>query len=89
MSLKRRTQAIDAATEQTPRPVDSPYLTSEEARVYLRLGSESALYRLIREHRLPVCRRGRLYLFDRRELDAWARGFDSALTLARHTRKAS
>ena len=49
----------------------SPYLTARETIAYLRLGSKSALYRLIREHRLPFCRRGKKYLFDTRELDAW------------------
>ena len=60
---------------------DSPYLTADEAIAYLKLGSPSALYRLIREHRLPACRRGRLYLFDRRELDAWAHGHASAVEM--------
>lgn len=61
----------------------SPYLTAAEAIVYLRLGSKQALYRLIQQHALPVCRRGRLYLFDRREIDAWVRGFGSALERVR------
>ncbi len=65
----------------------SPYLTAEEAVAYLRLGSSSALYRLVREHRLPFCRRGRLYLFDTRELDAWAHGYDSAIERTRIQRK--
>lgn len=51
--------------------MSSPYLTVKEAVSYLRLGSESALYRLIREHRLPYGRRGRIYLFDTRKLDRW------------------
>jgi excisionase family DNA binding protein len=63
--------------------IESPYLTAAEAIAYLKLGSESALYRLIREHRLPNCRRGRLYLFDRRELDAWVHGHGSALEFTR------
>jgi excisionase family DNA binding protein len=61
----------------------SPYLTAAEAMTYLRLGSRSALQRLIVEHRLPCCRRGRLYLFDTRELDAWLHGHASALDGAR------
>lgn len=64
----------------------SPYLTAAEAIAYLRLGSQSALYRLVREHRLPFCRRGRLYLFDTRELDAWAHGHGSAIEMARAQR---
>jgi len=66
---------------------DSPYLTAHEAIAYLRLGSQSALYRLVREHRLPCCRRGRLYLFDTRELDAWVHGHESAIEYARAQRK--
>ena len=65
----------------------SPYLTAAEAIAYLRLGSQSALYRLVREHRLPCCRRGRLYLFDTRELDAWVHGHTSAIEMARATRR--
>jgi excisionase family DNA binding protein len=65
----------------------SPYLDANETVEYLRLGSKSALYRLIREHRLPHGRRGRDYLFDRRELDAWVHGFPSALEQARADRR--
>jgi excisionase family DNA binding protein len=65
----------------------SPYLTAAEAIAYLKLGSTSALYRLVREHRLPCCRRGRLYLFDTREIDAWLRGHDSAIDWTRAQRK--
>lgn len=65
----------------------SPYLTAAEAITYLRLGSASALYRLVREHRLPCCRRGRLYLFDMREVDAWAHGHSSAIERARVERQ--
>jgi excisionase family DNA binding protein len=42
-----------------------PYLTAHEAMAYLRVNSQSALYRLIREHRMPFLRIGRLYRFDR------------------------
>ena len=56
--------------------VASPYLTSWEAVDYLKLPSLSALYTLIREHALPAHHRGRLRLFDVRELDAWVRGMD-------------
>jgi excisionase family DNA binding protein len=66
--------------------IPSPYLTAREAIAYLKLGSQSALYRLVREHRLPSCRRGRLYLFDTRELDAWVHGHDSAIEMARRQR---
>lgn len=66
----------------------SPYITAAEAIAYLRLGSQSALYRLVREHEMPHCRRGRLYLFDTRELDAWVRGHGSAIEFIRAQRKA-
>jgi excisionase family DNA binding protein len=56
--------------------VESPYLTSREAVDYLKLPSLSALYTLIREHGLPAHHRGRLRLFDVRELDAWVRRMD-------------
>jgi excisionase family DNA binding protein len=65
----------------------TPYLTAAEAIAYLRLGSRSALQRLIVEHRLPCCRRGRLYLFDTREIDAWLHGHGSALDWARALRR--
>jgi excisionase family DNA binding protein len=65
----------------------SPYLTAHEAIAYLRLPSQSALYRLIRERGLPFCRIGRHYRFDRRELDAWVHGHDSALERARADRR--
>jgi excisionase family DNA binding protein len=69
--------------------MESPYLTARETLAYLRIGSQSALYRLIREHALPFCRVGRLYRFDRRELDAWMRGFGSALEQVRHERRSA
>ena len=65
----------------------SPYLTARETIAYLRIGSQSAFYRLIREHGLPFCRVGRLYRFDRRELEAWMRGFGSALEQLRQERR--
>ena len=70
---------------------DSPYLTSQGAIEYLRLDELaaplSALYRLIKEHGLPHGRRGGLYLFDKRDLDAWVKGFGSALEMARENRQ--
>jgi excisionase family DNA binding protein len=64
----------------------SPYLTSREAVVYLRLKSLSSLYTHIRENRLPVLRAGGQLRFDMRELDAWLRG-TTALALVRSQRK--
>ena len=65
----------------------TPYLTAREAMDYLKLHSQDALYRLVKHHRLPFCRRGRLYLFDVRELDAWLRGFNSELEMVRASRR--
>ncbi len=65
----------------------SPYMTAKEVILYLNLGSTNALYRLIREHRLPFCRVGRQYRFDRRELDAWAHGYASAIEQFRADRR--
>lgn len=62
--------------------VPTYYLTAREAMLYLKVGSQSALYRLIRQHRMPFCRVGRLYRFDVRELDAWMRGPNAASGLA-------
>ena len=69
--------------------MSSPYLTTKEAIEYLRLPSQWALYHLIKEQRLPFCRRGRLYLFDRLELDAWLRGYDSRIEQVRSKGKRS
>lgn len=89
---RSRLQAIEPLTEgcthkrQVPkeaRHVESPYLTTKGAMDYLIIGSTTALYRLIREHRMPFTRVGNLYRFDKRELDAWMRGATSALELAR------
>ena len=65
----------------------SPYLTARETLDYLRVGSLSELYRLIREHRMPFCRVGGRYRFDRRELDAWMHGHASALDQLRSHRR--
>lgn len=81
--MKRRLQPRDAASQQVPRAIDSPYLTSHEALRYLRLGSLSALYSHMRDNRLPYLRVGRLLRFDKRELDAWMRGAESHLELVR------
>lgn len=67
--------------------IASPYLTARETVAYLKLGSESSLYRLVREHGLPFCRAGRNYRFDTRDIDAWLRGHDSAIEWARSDRK--
>ena len=68
--------------------VESPYLTAKETVAYLKLGSLNALYRLVNQHRLPTCRRGRLYLFDKREIDIWLHGFTSEIEMVRARRRA-
>lgn len=65
----------------------SPYLTAREAMAYLNVSSSNTLYRLIREFGMPFCRVGRLYRFDRAELDAWAHGHGSALEMYRAARR--
>jgi excisionase family DNA binding protein len=65
------------------------YLTVLETMAYLKIGSRSALYRLIREHALPFVRVGGRYRFETRELDAWVRGHHSAIEWTRTQRKAS
>jgi excisionase family DNA binding protein len=90
-SIKPRAERRDDRN-QVRQQSQSPYLTSEEAIVYLRLdrlsSPLSALYRLVKEHQLPHGRRGGLYLFDTRELDAWIKGFGSALDMARARKSA-
>lgn len=82
MSRKRALEPSPATLQQRERALDSPYLTSDEAVVYLRLPSRRSLYNHIRENALPVLRAGGDFRFDRRELDAWLRG-SSALELVR------
>ena len=89
MSRQRRFKSTDARSEQQACTIDSPYLTSKEALVYLRLPSLSSLYSHIRENRLPVCRVVRDLRFDKRELDAWVKNFGSAIEMVRATRKVS
>jgi len=85
----RSFQSVDTRAERgnhVDQPVQqlrSPYLSARETIAYLRLPSQRALYRLVREHGLPFNRRGRLYLFDTRDLDAWVKGFGSAIEMAR------
>lgn len=73
------------------RAVDSPYMNTAECAEYLRLHTlaapVSAIYYLIREHKLPHGRKGNLYLFDKREIDAWVKGFPNALEMARFEKK--
>ena len=47
------------------------WMTPAETVEYLRLGSISALYRLVRGHRLPYGRVGRKYRFSKARIDSW------------------
>jgi hypothetical protein len=46
MSRQQSRQPFPSRSQQDQRPLDSPYLTSHEAVIYLRLSSLSALYEL-------------------------------------------
>lgn len=52
----------------------SPYMNTEEARVYLRQSSREAFVKWARRHNVTLLQRGRQLLVDRRELDAALRG---------------
>lgn len=69
--MQQRFQSPTADGQDAPRPVDTPHLTAEEAVQYLRLPSLRALYRAIKEHRLPFGRIGRQYRFHKAHLDRW------------------
>lgn len=71
MKDSQRAESGELSAESPRRALDSPYLTVQEAIAYLRLPSRAALYRLIRDWRLPHGRRGGLYIFHRGKLDAW------------------
>jgi excisionase family DNA binding protein len=93
--LQEMGSRTDAAITTSGKPRDrngrgqDAYLTAREAMAYLNIGSSNSLYRLIREHRMPFSRIGRLYRFERAELDAWARGHGSALERLRAERRGS
>jgi excisionase family DNA binding protein len=55
-------------------PGASPYLTADEAAVYLRFPSVQALRNAIPRVGIPVVRRGRTLLFHRGQLDRWLAG---------------
>lgn len=69
--MKQRFESSAAQGQQAPRPIDTPHLTAHEAVQYLRLPSLRALYRAIKEHRLPYGRIGRSYRFHKLHLDRW------------------
>jgi len=53
-----------------PRVTDSPWMTSDEAVVHLRLPSRRALYQRMRRGTIRFYKDGRRILFRREELDA-------------------
>jgi hypothetical protein len=59
--------------ERLRRTVDSPYLTAEEAVLYLRLGSRKALYGLVARGLVKPMPGSRRYRFTAAELDAYLR----------------
>lgn len=59
------------------------WLTPKDAIVYLGLGSKQALYRLIRDHRLPYGRIGRRYRFSKRRLDLWVESKGGIVSVSR------
>ena len=83
MSREQAGKPLTSHPQQAQRPLDSPYLTSHECVCYLRLGSLSSLYDLVRDHKLPTRRVGRNYRFYKPDVDAWTAGFGSALELVR------
>lgn len=69
------------------RQIASPYLSSRECLIYLRLRTLSALYYHIKENGLPVCRIGGDMRFDTRDLDQWLRTGGNATVELRRARK--
>lgn len=80
--LHRQSQPSTARSQQpasdldvTDRPSQEfrfGWIGPREAMAHLGIGSQTALYRLISDHRLPFGRLGRLYRFRRADLDQWA-----------------
>ena len=72
---KRRVQRVKPLAVPGQQVNDLAYyrwIGPREAIEHLGLGSRTALYRLIAEHRLPFGRVGRQYRFRRDHLDQWA-----------------
>ena len=78
--MKHRFQAAASATEQADRDLNlaeqigdplSPYLLTDEAARYLRFASAHLFRKWATRCRVPVQRRGRTLLYDRRVLDAF------------------
>jgi excisionase family DNA binding protein len=49
------------------------WLTIEDAAIYLRIG-KTVIYTMAREGRIPANKVGKKWMFEREQLDAWARG---------------
>lgn len=72
--MNRRLRSFEAGaagTEQRQRASDSPYLLTEEAAELLRFNTPALFYKWAKRNRIPVLRRGRTLLYDRRVLNAF------------------
>ena len=99
--MNRRPVAVDPATEFPLGRVDvgeelgdplSPYLRTDEAARFLRFDGPRAraLFRKwALRHRVPVCRRGRTLLYERRVLEAFLKGQDWTVRRAVHGSKSA
>jgi Helix-turn-helix domain len=65
--------AREAGTDEA-RLARQTYLTVDEAVIYLRFVSRAAIYHWADRQGVPKCRRGRVILFLRRDLDEAVRG---------------
>lgn len=88
-SHPQRAQSGELSLETPRRAPDRDYLTTHQLIDFLQLGSKSAVYRLIREHHMPFTRVGGLYRFDRREIEAWMRGFGGSVEWARAMKRSA
>lgn len=66
----------DGVVTEAEREYLYGWIDGRAAMRHLGLGSQTALYRLITDHRLPYGRVGNRYRFKRIDLDAWARVVD-------------
>ena len=70
----RKLNARESASVRATSPPQRPYLTADEAAVYLRFPSRQAFYDAIRRVGIPVVRRRRALPFNRGRLDRWLAG---------------
>jgi hypothetical protein len=70
-------------------PIESPYLTAEEAAVYLRFPSTQWFRIAVRKYGIPKIRRGRRLFFSKQSLDQFMAVADEAPEPRKRKRKAS